>query len=100
MRICFTFNGQTFCFYIPVIYWPWPWHIPDPGPEKVEQWLISQAIKPEVVRELQGLATLHAVGNRLGGELGASVRSLVQEKVKALSLPTGASIEYNEAVQR
>ncbi len=100
MRICITFGGHTFCFYIPLLYWPWPpihGPGPDPGPEKVERWLISQDIKAETARDLQGLATVYAVGQRLGGELGASISNFAQEKAKQTELPAGVGLEFGAA---
>ena len=97
MRICFFLNGHEICFVIPILYIPWPPHIPDPGPEK---WIISELVKQEVVNELRGLATVHDVGRRVGGELGAKITSFATEQAKHLSLPKDMKIEFSEKTQR
>ena len=93
MKICFFINGHEVCIWIPILI-DWHWHRPDP-----EKWIESELIREDLAHELQSLATLHALGHQIGGELGTKVHSLVEAQVNQLKLSEGMKIELSEKAQ-
>lgn len=90
MKFCLYFNGKWMCFDVPILIAE-HWWLPDPPPES--GWIDSELVNQQLVHELQSIATLHAVGNRLGGELGTKVHGLVEAQVKQLKLPKDFKVE-------
>lgn len=88
MKLCFDIDGKCIC--VPILEQYVPTWLPDP-PEV--RWIESELINPQTVHELQSLATLQAIGNRLGGELGTKVHSLVEVQVSQLKLPKEFKVE-------
>ena len=94
MRICVRLNGRLYCFTIPVLYNPWWWLQPDPGPESPQPQPWFEGIEAETAKELQVLATINTLAEGLNEESRSAVRSGLDRalsRVKA-QLPEGFEI--------
>ncbi|HEX4498503.1 MAG TPA: hypothetical protein VIE43_22695 [Thermoanaerobaculia bacterium] len=102
MRICFTIHGRRYCFTIPLLIDPlWRLHIHGPGPvegqaegPQPQPWVTGEGKVTDWAKDLQILASVHALSHELSGEAQKVVHAALDQalaRVKA-QLPEGAEI--------
>ena len=75
MTVCFTFGGKTYCFHIPVIFYPI--HPPKPDPElKDYAELFSDATILASVREAAKSISNAAVREAVHGGMNSALKAL------------------------
>jgi hypothetical protein len=107
MVICFTVNGFRICFTIPVLFNPWWWLQPDPGPLKgggdtgdfgeVINWVTVGGRTAEWARTAQILATTVALARR-SPEVFKGLHAGFRQAAEHIQsqLPEGATIHLAE----
>ncbi len=107
-RVCITVpeTGQRVCFNIPLLINRW-WVDPNP-PDPLqprseiertpqpEPWILGADIKAEVSRELQALASIHALSDLLTEGSRGVLQQAVRSQVDRLQLPSGLHVHFDQ----
>jgi hypothetical protein len=91
MEICFNYNGTQHCFWVPILYNPFPKPEPDPGPERYRSLINDATI----------LATIQAMANE-ASDMGVrrALQTGFEKAIGAMRERAGSGVTINAAPSR